>query len=140
MEALPTETERCSPKGSGLAADVDRILQRHSTRPEPKRYGVPTEPGVYSAKRDGQELTVQLDGTGQWWPYPYSFSGWRVSELSLFELTLLPELELAVPEIPDPELREAVGHLTEELLRAFPELQNEDRVREFALGWLKDEH
>lgn len=136
---MRTETERCLPDKSGLAADVDRILQRYSARPEPKRYEVPTEPGVYTAKRDGQELTVQLDGTGQWWPYPYSFSGWRSSELSLFGLTLLPELELDVPEIPNPELREAVDALTEDLLRAFPEISDPDRARKFALEQLQDQ-
>lgn len=139
MEALRTENERCLPEKSGLAADVDRILQGYSARPEPKRYEVPIEPGVYRGVNDKQDLRMQLDETGQWWPYPYSFSGWRVSEMSLFELTLLPELELDVPEIRNPHLREAVAALTEDLLTAFPEIGDVERARKFALERLQDQ-
>lgn len=139
MEALRTENERCLPEKSGLAADVDRILQGYSARPEPKRYEVPTEPGVYRGTDGKQDLRMQLDETGQWWPYPYSFSGWRVSEMSLFELTPLPELELDVPEIRNPELRNAVATMAEELLEAFPEIGDVERARKFALERLQDQ-
>lgn len=137
---MRTETERCLPEKSGLAADVDRIIRQHAhPRPEPKRYEVPTEPGVYRGVNELQDIRVQLDETGQWWPYPYSFSGWRTSELSLFELTLLPELEPDVPEIRNPHLREAVAALTEDLLRAFPEIGDPERARKFALEQLQDQ-
>ncbi len=130
---MSTESERCAPKKVGLAADVDRLLRQHAQpRPAQKRYEVPTEPGVYRAVNDWQDIRVQLDETGQWWPYPYSFSGWRASELSLFELTALPELEMDVPEIRNPEIRAGVDALSKELSDAFPEIENE-RIREFAL-------
>lgn len=136
---MRTESERCAPEKSGLAADVDKILQRYPARPEPKRYEVPTEPGVYRGTNDKQDIRVQLDETGQWWPYPYSFSGWRVSEMSLFELTPLPDLAMDVPEIRNPELREAVDTLTEDLLLAFPEIGDVERARKFAMAQLKDQ-
>lgn len=130
---MSTENERCAPKKVGLAADVDRLLRQHAQpRPEPKRYEVPTESGVYRAVSDWSDIRVQLDETGQWWPYPYSFSGWRTSEMSLFRLTALPELEMDVPEIRNPEIRSAVEYLAEKLSEAFPEI-GDDRIREFAL-------
>lgn len=121
---MSSEDPRCMPEVTGLAADVNRVLGRHRrVREEPKRFSVPTEPGVYRAVRPiGGEILVQLSEQGQWWPYPYRFSGWRVSELSLFELFPLAELELDVPEILNPEVREAIQELTEDLLEAFPEL------------------
>lgn len=135
---MRTENERCAPEVVGFAADVDRIRRQYE-RSEPKRYEVPTEPGVYRGINGKQDIRVQLDETGRWWPYPYSFSGWRVSEMSLFELTPLPELELDVPEIRNPELRDAVAIFTDELLEAFPEIGDVERARKFALGQLQDQ-
>jgi hypothetical protein len=57
-------------------------------------------------------MQVQLGFDGQWWPYPFIFSGWRNSELELFAMESLPTLELDIPEIPNPELRAAVEELT----------------------------
>lgn len=138
---MRTESERCAPKITGLAADVEQIIRQHA-RPEPLRQKVPTEPGVYRAVRPGElhGLTVQLDETGQWWPYPYSLSGWRASEMSLFELTAIPELELDVPEIRDPELRGAVEELAERLLSRFPEITDRARVKSFVLEYLRESY
>ena len=68
---------------------------------------LPTEVGVYRVidelYQDEDEF-VQLDNEGHWWPYPYSFSGWRTGELLGFDgLELVPELEVDYPVIKNPE-------------------------------------
>ena len=50
---------------------------------------LPTKVAVYQfegATRGGDVFTIkaQLDIDGKWWPFPYSFSGWRESELMTF--------------------------------------------------------
>lgn len=71
---------------------------------------VPDVEGVYRILSDDlveSERLVQRDNEGQWWPYPYSFSGWRTAELLTFAgLEPEPELEPDYPEIKDPEERE----------------------------------
>lgn len=143
--AVFRDGKRCEPQATGLAADVEKILRQHQNppaRPEPVRYPVPEKPGVYKGyKADvALEIFVQLDETGQWWPYPYSFSGWRTGELSLFELTELPELKPDVPEIRNPELREAVKSLSDELLAHFPEITDPERAQSFALEYLRPQY
>lgn len=87
-----------------------------------QRYEVPTKPGVYRSEPDSAlgVLTVQLGEDGQWWPYPFSFSAWRESELSLVQLKSLPHVSTDIPDIPDPELRERHETLLELLKRRFP--------------------
>lgn len=80
---------------------------------------LPTEPGVYEVETEvlGDDRLVQLDVDGQWWPYPYVFSGWRTSELLMFR-SLKPRSDLQVdyPKIKDPEKRET--HLAEMRMKA----------------------
>lgn len=138
---MTTDRERCAPKIVGEAAEVEKLLQRYA-RPKPERHEVPTEPGVYRGYRAevDLEIHVQLDETGQWWPWPYSFSGWRTSEISLFELTPLPDHHPDVPAVRNPELRETVDTLTEDLFLAFPEIGDVERAHKFALDQLKDQY
>lgn len=76
---------------------------------------IPEAEGVYRIVSDEvseTERLVQLDDNGQWWPYPYVFSGWRTAELLNFDgLELEPELKPDYPEIKNPEERER--HLNE---------------------------
>lgn len=66
---------------------------------------LPTEEGVYKIISEVMTDTfVQLDNEGQWWPYPYSFSGWRNSELLVYPgLEVQPELTVDYPAIKNPE-------------------------------------
>jgi len=128
------DRERCAPKVTGLAAEVEQLIALHSKpRREPERFPVPNTPGVYSALRPGDEekheMRVQLDTEGRWWPYPFIFSGWRASELSLFVLKPLPELASDVPEIPNPEKREAVERFAARLLEELPGVSEGDAER-----------
>lgn len=126
---MSSESARCLPEVTGLAADVNRLLEQYSKpRSEPQRFAVPTEPGVYKLNQPGMEdmfgdKMAQLTEDGQWWPYPYSFSGWRASEISLFETEPMPHLAMDVPEILNPEEASAIDALTEEILEAFPSLE-----------------
>lgn len=136
---MSSENARCLPEATGLAAEVNQLLQQYSKpQSEPQRYPVPTEPGVYKLDQPGMEdlfedEMAQLTETGQWWPYPFVFSGWRESEISLFKTTPLPHLTMDVPEIPNPEEAEAITVLTDELLEAFPSLER-GAVVEYARG------
>ena len=95
--------------------------------------------GVYRAINPvvGEEL-VQLDETGQWWPYPYMFSGWRNSELSMFQFSEKLDLELDVPEIRNPELREAIEEFTARLELSFPEVGRE-RLEAFSREYISEQ-
>lgn len=124
---MSSESARCLPTVTGLAAEVNQLLQQYEVpRNRPQRYPVPTEPGVYRLTQPGLEELgdemAQLTEEGQWWPYPFVFSGWRTSEISLFETTPLPERTMDVPEIPNPELRHAIDAFAAELSKAFPSL------------------
>jgi len=134
---------RCLPEKVGLAAEVEAILAQHAqpkVREEPERFELPTEVGVYRATHPviGEEL-VQLDETGQWWPYPYLFSGWRNSELSMFQFSEKLEFELDVPEIRNPQLREAVEEFTARLELSFPEVAR-DRLEAFSLEYISEQY
>lgn len=83
---------------------------------------LPSEVGVYrgSYRQDeGKEsimtITVQRAKDGSWWPHPYSFSGWRESELRGFDFVAVPELEVDVPEIRNPEDAERLEWFKEKL-------------------------
>jgi len=59
---------------------------------------LPTRPGVFEFLRVEPHMVerVQLDEDGNWWPYPYLFSGWRESELKTFDaynriMNLIPD-------------------------------------------------
>lgn len=134
---------RCLPKKSGLAAEVDAILAQHAKpklREESALGELPTEVGVYRATHPviGEEL-VQLDETGQWWPYPYMFSGWRDSELSMFQFSEKLDFELDVPEIRNPQLREAIEDFTARLERNFPEIGRE-RLEVFSREYISEQY
>jgi len=134
---------RCLPEKTGLAAEVDAILAQHARpkpREEPERFELPTEVGVYRATSPviGEEL-VQLDETGQWWPYPYMFSGWRNSELSMFQFSEKLDLELDVPEIRNPQLREAIEDFTARLELSFPEVGRE-RLEAFSREYISEQY
>jgi hypothetical protein len=69
---------------------------------------LPTEPGVYlftGSVNDGSKHTTraQLDYQGDWWPYPFTFSGWREAELMTYEevrpMGLTPDNPWATPLI-----------------------------------------
>jgi len=70
---------------------------------------LPTEVGVYKVidplyEDDDEDELVQLDNEGQWWPYPYLFSGWRTSELLGFDkLELVEGVATDYPKIKNPE-------------------------------------
>lgn len=66
---------------------------------------LPVAVGVYRLDpAHFDEKFAQVDEKGQWWPFPYSFSGWRNSELLLHALpTIAPELSVDYPAIRDPE-------------------------------------
>jgi hypothetical protein len=67
---------------------------------------LPTVEGVYRivSKTLPDDEMVQLDNEGNWWPFPYVFSGWRTSELLNFErLEFLPDRSVDYPEIKNPE-------------------------------------
>lgn len=103
------------------------------------RTPTPTTPGVYSAHRDGESFLVQLDYRMHWWTYPYTFSGWRASELETMTLIPEPDLEVDVPEIYNPETRERLVYLTARI-QAIPGADQEAAValaRELVLeeGW-----
>lgn len=133
---------RCLPEKSGLAAEVDAILAQHAQpqlREELELGELPTEVGVYRATHPviGEEM-VQLDETGQWWPYPYMFSGWRNSELSDFRFSEKLDLELDVPEIRNPQLREAIEEFTARLALSFPEIGRE-RLEAFSRKYISEQ-
>lgn len=101
---------------------------------------LPTEVGVYrgfyrrdSDKQNIMTITVQKAEDGTWWPYPYSFSGWRESELQGFDLIPIEELEVDVPEIRNPEVSERLEWFKERLstLTGVDPLEVEALAREF---------
>lgn len=101
---------------------------------------LPVEVGVYRGfyrRDDGQPnpmtITVQRAEDGTWWPYPYSFSGWREVELRGFDLIPIEELQADVPEIRNPEVSARLEWFKERLstLSGVDPLEVEALAREF---------
>jgi hypothetical protein len=84
---------------------------------------LPSEVGVYrgfyrsgKGKENGMTVTVQRADDGSWWPYPYSFSGWRESELRSFDFVPIPDLAVDIPEIRNPHMAERLEWFKEQLM------------------------
>jgi len=94
---------------------------------------LPDVPGVYEFIRADSDMnvTAQLSKDGDWFPFPYLFSGWRAGELFMFDSwEPRPELVSDIPAILNPEDESLVARLISE----FSTLSNVDEEEAAALA------